>query len=65
MYSVYLYRPIKPSLPTMFAFDPRSPIRKFLPANVNINEGLEKFELPTEYDFHMYPEDDALAPLYK
>ena len=49
----------------MFAFDPHSPVRKFLPANVDINEGLEEFNLPTEYDFHKYPEDDALAPLYK
>ena len=66
MLNVY-FRPIKPSVPTMFAFDPLSPVRQFLPASVDINQwqGLEQFNLPTEYDFHKYPDDDVLAPLYR
>jgi len=67
-YTTILFRadtPIPSSIPTTFAFDPRSPLAKLLPQNVNINAGFEKFDLSTEFDFHKYPTDDLLAPLYK
>ena len=30
-----------------------------------INPRLKEYNLPKEFDFHKYPEDDILAPLYK
>merc|ERR1711892_1292411 len=36
-----------------------------LPPHVKINAGLDQYNLPTEYDFHQYPAEDVLAPLYK
>ena len=53
------------SSPTTFAFDPRSRLRSHLPEGVAINPGLERFRLPTEFDFHAFDSDDILAPLYK
>ena len=57
--------PIPVSVPATFAFDPRSTLKKLLPSHVKINEGLDHYNLPTEFDFHLYPPDDILAPLYK
>ena len=33
--------------------------------HVEINAGLDRYNLPTVYDFHQYPPDDVLARLYK
>ena len=30
-----------------------------------INPNLRDYRLPTEYDFHSFPPDDILAPLYR
>lgn len=58
-------QPIPVSVPATFAFDPRSALKKLLPAHVEINEGLDHYNLPTEFDFHKFPPDDLLAPLYR
>jgi len=57
--------PIPVSVPATFAFDPRSPLKQLLPSHVKINAGLDHYNLPTEFDFHLFPPDDVLAPLYK
>jgi len=57
--------PIPVSVPATFAFDPKSPLRQMLPTHVEINAGLDRYNLPTVYDFHQYPPDDVLARLYK
>eukprot|EP00090_Calanus_glacialis_P006978 TRINITY_DN15459_c1_g1_i4.p1 TRINITY_DN15459_c1_g1~~TRINITY_DN15459_c1_g1_i4.p1 ORF type:complete len:598 (-),score=166.59 TRINITY_DN15459_c1_g1_i4:74-1867(-) len=57
--------PIPVSVPATFAFDPQSPLKHLLPSHVKINAGLDHYNLPTEYDFHLFPPDDVLAPLYK
>jgi len=67
-YTATLFRadnPIPVSVPATFAFDPRSTLKQHLPSHVKINEGLDHYNLPTEFDFHLYPPDDILAPLYK
>ena len=53
--------PLVPGTPTTFAFDPRSPLRALVPAD-RINPGLA---VPATYDFHLFPEADVLAPLYR
>ena len=51
-------------VPTTLAFDPLSPLRSEVP-DTKINPGLKDFGLPSEYDFHAFPADDILAPLYQ
>ena len=53
--------PLAPGTPTTFAFDPRSPLRALVSAD-RINPGLA---VPNTYDFHLFPETDVLAPLYR
>ena len=59
-----LSRPLPISVPTTLAFDPRSPLRSEVPDS-KINPGLAEYGLPTQYDFHAFPADDILAPLYR
>ena len=59
------FRPIPVKTPTTFAFDVRSQLKSHLPPGVSINPGLEKFKLPTEFDFHIFDSQDILAPLYE
>ena len=57
--------PIPGSSPTTFLWSPTSPLKAHFPPGVSINPGLERFRLPTEYDFHRFDSEDILAPLYE
>ena len=59
------FSPIPGSTPTTFLWSPTSRLKSQFPPGVSINPGLERFRLPTEYDFHSFDSEDILAPLYK
>lgn len=62
-YTTLLFRPdsAQPaSTPTTFAFDPLSPFKGLVPDD-KINPGLS---VPSVYNFHLFPANDVLAPLY-
>merc|ERR1712183_221230 len=63
-YTTLLFTPdqIHPShTPATFAFDPRSLLRHMVSQD-QINPGLN---IPSIYDFHMFPDNDVLTPLYR
>jgi len=62
-YTTLLFRPDRAraaSTPTTFAFDPNSPFKELVPQD-KINPGLS---VPSIYNFHLFPANDVLAPLY-
>jgi len=62
-YTTLLFRPDRAkaaSTPTTFAFDPLSPFKELVPQD-KINPGLS---VPSIYNFHLFPANDVLAPLY-
>jgi len=56
--------PIPVKIPTTLVFDHNSPLKAFVDED-KINPSLSDYDLPTEFDFHFYPQDDILAPLYQ
>jgi len=62
-YTTLLFRPDRSraaSTPTTFAFDPLSTFKHLVPRD-KINPGLS---VPSIYNFHLFPANDVLAPLY-
>jgi len=49
-------------IPTTFAFDFSSPLKKYLPANYELNPGQG---FTSDIDFFNYPEDNILSDLYR
>ena len=61
---IFLCRPLPVKIPTTLAFDPKSPLRSLVTRD-KINPSLAAYNVPVEYDFHAFPPDDILAPLYE
>ena len=64
IFQQFISRPIPVKIPTTLVFDHNSPLKAFVDED-KINPSLSDYDLPTEFDFHFYPQDDILAPLYQ
>ena len=51
-------------IPTTLGFDPKSPIRPFVDED-KINPSLKGLNVPKLFDFHSFPTNDVLAPMYQ